>query len=440
MEQTILSLYELNTLVRRGLRACFPDEYWVQAELSDVRTNYSGHCYMEFVQKDTSSNSLVAKARGMIWSNVFVRLKPYFERETGQAFVSGIKVLVKVTVDFHELYGYSLTVVDIDPTYTIGDMARRRKEILLKLESEGILTMNKELQLPVPVQRIAVISSATAAGYGDFCNQLENNKFGFAFTTRLFPSVMQGDKVESSIIASLEKIYNEIDKWDVVVIIRGGGATSDLSGFDTYNLAAHCAQFPLPIITGIGHERDDTVLDLISHTRVKTPTAAAEFLINRMLETATALEQLASSIYEIIPQRLQRESERIERMITRVPSMVQSRLQREILRCERMTNKIEISWNNRLMRENYRLDILPRIVTVLESRIQKETHRLELLEHKVKASSPELLLKKGYSITIKKGKAVTDISQLKPGDEVETRVAIGRFVSVVKELANDNEH
>lgn len=226
----------------------------------------------------------------------------------------------------------------------------------------------------------------------------------------------------------------------MVVIIRGGGATSDLSGFDTYNLAAHCAQFPLPIITGIGHERDDTVLDLISHTRVKTPTAAAEFLINRMLETATALEQLASSIYEIIPQRLQRESERIERMITRVPSMVQSRLQREILRCERMTNKIEMSWNNRLMRENYRLDILPRIVTVLESRIQKETHRLELLEHKVKASSPELLLKKGYSITIKKGKAVTDISQLKPGDEVETRVAIGRFVSVVKELANDNEH
>ncbi|MEE1233690.1 MAG: exodeoxyribonuclease VII large subunit, partial [Phocaeicola sp.] len=291
MEKQVLSLYELNGLVRRSIQACLPDEYWVQAELSDVRSNYSGHCYLELVQKDPKSNSLVAKARGMIWSNVFFRLKSYFEEETGQAFVSGIKVLVKVTVGFHELYGFSLTIIDIDPTYTLGDMARRRKEILNRLDAEGILTLNKELDFPELPQRIAVISSATAAGYGDFCNQLENNIYGFQFFTRLFPAVMQGDKVESSIIAALDAINAEIDNWDAVVIIRGGGATSDLSGFDTYDLAANCAQFPLPIITGIGHERDDTVLDMISHTRVKTPTAAAEFLIARFAEVAGRLEK-----------------------------------------------------------------------------------------------------------------------------------------------------
>lgn len=309
-EHTSLSLVELNMLVRRSVRACLPDEYWVQAELSDVRSNYSGHCYLEFVQKDSKSNALVAKARGIIWNNVYSRLKPFFERETGQLFVSGIKVLVKVTVDFHELYGYSLTVVDIDPTYTLGDMARRRKEIISRLESEGILTLNKELELPVLAQRIAVISSATAAGYGDFCNQLEHNPYGFVFYPHLFQAVMQGDKVELSIIAALEKIYQTQEKWDVVVIIRGGGATSDLSGFDTYNLAAHCAQFPLPVLTGIGHERDDTVLDVVSHTRVKTPTAAAEFLINHLRGTAEALDGYDSFINQTIPDILQREKER----------------------------------------------------------------------------------------------------------------------------------
>ena len=282
MENKPLSLLELNSLVRRSITSCLPDEYWVQAELSDVRVNYSGHCYLEFVQKDATGNALLAKARGIIWANVFTRLRSYFERETGQAFVSGLKVLVKVTVDFHELYGYSLTVVNIDPTYTLGDMVRRRKEILRQLDEEGILTLNKELELPVLTQRIAVISSATAAGYGDFCNQLLHNSFGFVFYPRLFQAIMQGEQVEQSIIQALDCINATRDNWDVVVIIRGGGATSDLSGFDTYDLAANCAQFPLPIITGIGHERDDTVLDMISHTRVKTPTAAAEFLINHV--------------------------------------------------------------------------------------------------------------------------------------------------------------
>lgn len=430
-EHTSLSLVELNMLVRRSVRACLPDEYWVQAELSDVRSNYSGHCYLEFVQKDSKSNALVAKARGIIWNNVYSRLKPFFERETGQLFVSGIKVLVKVTVDFHELYGYSLTVVDIDPTYTLGDMARRRKEIISRLESEGILTLNKELELPVLVQRIAVISSATAAGYGDFCNQLEHNPYGFVFYPHLFQAVMQGDKVELSIVAALEKIYQTQEKWDVVVIIRGGGATSDLSGFDTYNLAAHCAQFPLPVLTGIGHERDDTVLDVVSHTRVKTPTAAAEFLINHLRGTAEALDGYASFINQTIPDILQREKERLERCVSRIPSQVEIRLQREVFRQERLFKRMELAWQSRLMREEHRLDLSLRIAGALQTRLQREKHRLELFEQRVNAASPDVLLKRGYSITLNNGKAVTDASLLKDGDEIVTRLAKGEIRSKV---------
>lgn len=430
-EHTSLSLVELNMLVRRSVRACLPDEYWVQAELSDVRSNYSGHCYLEFVQKDSKSNALVAKARGIIWNNVYSRLKLFFERETGQLFVSGIKVLVKVTVDFHELYGYSLTVVDIDPTYTLGDMARRRKEIISRLESEGILTLNKELELPVLAQRIAVISSATAAGYGDFCNQLEHNPYGFVFYPHLFQAVMQGDKVESSIIAALEKIYQTQEKWDVVVIIRGGGATSDFSGFDTYDLASHCVQFPLPVITGIGHERDDTVLDIVSHTRVKTPTAAAEFLINHLRGTAEALDGYASFINQTIPDILQRERERLERCISRIPSQVEIRLQREAFRQERLFKRMELAWQSRLMREEHRLDLSLRIAGVLQTRLQREKHRLELFEQRVSVASPDILLKRGYSITLSNGKTVTDASLLKEGDEIITRLAKGEIRSKV---------
>ncbi len=411
----------------KSVKLCLPDEYWVQAELSDVRTNYSGHCYLEFVQKDPRGNALVAKARGMIWSNIYSMLKPYFERETGQTFTSGIKVLVKVTVDFHELYGYSLTVIDIDPAYTLGDMARRRKEIIRRLEEEGVLTLNKELETPLLPQRVAVISSATAAGYGDFCNQLLNNADGLVFYPHLFAAVMQGDKVEASVIAALNAIYKEIDRWDVVVIIRGGGATSDLSGFDTYDLAANCAQFPLPIITGIGHERDDTVIDMVSHTRVKTPTAAAEFLINRMRETASDLERYITYFHQTIPERIAQSKERLEQWVARIPSRVQMRLQHERFRQERMAVRMNTAWQTRLLREEYRLRLEQRLATAIDARLQREHHRLQLAQSQVEAASPELLLKRGYSLTLKDGKAVTDASALHPGDVLTTRVEKGEF-------------
>ena len=296
-EERALTLYELNARVRGVLETGLPDRYWLQAELSEVREAYNGHCYLEFVQKDKGGRELVARARGVIWAGVYQLLKPMFEREAGRPLAAGLKVLVRVSVSFHELYGYSLTVTDIDPAYTLGDMARLRREILARLEEDGILYANKELSLPMIVSRVAVISSATAAGYGDFCHQLLLNDYRFRFDVRLFPAVMQGERVEQSVLSALEAVMNDAEGgWDVVVIIRGGGATSDLSGFDSYWLAAACAQFPLPVITGIGHERDDTVIDLVAHTRVKTPTAAAAFLVRHQLEAAMRLEEASRQL------------------------------------------------------------------------------------------------------------------------------------------------
>lgn len=406
-----LSLLELNSLVRRSLEQCLPDEYWVQAELSDVRSNSTGHCYLEFIQKDPRSNNLIAKARGMIWNNIFRLLKPYFEEATGQAFASGIKVLVKVTVQFHELYGYSLTVLDIDPTYTLGDMARRRREILMQLEEEGVLTLNKELEMPVLPQRIAVISSATAAGYGDFCHQLRHNPRGFYFYSELFPALMQGNQVEDSILAALDCINARINEFDVVVIIRGGGATSDLSGFDTYLLAASCAQFPLPVITGIGHERDDTVLDSVAHTRVKTPTAAAELLIHRMAETADHLTELSARIQQGAYSLLEQEWRRLDMIQTRIPTLVHQKLT-----------------DARIALLTTRKDLSQATLAFLS----RHKHRLELLQQRISDASPDKLLSKGYSITLKDGKVVTDASLLKTDDLLVTRFSKGEVQSLVK--------
>ena len=411
MEQQALSLYELNGLVKRSIRSCLPDTYWVQAELSDVRSNYSGHCYLEFIQKDAGGNNLIAKARGTIWSNIYKMLKPYFEQETGQAFTSGIKVLVQVSVEFHELYGYSLTVLDIDPTYTVGDMERKRREILRQLEEEGVIDLNKELEMPMLPQRIAVISSATAAGYGDFCNQLANNPRGYGFRIELFPAIMQGERVEESILSALDAINNRLEEFDVVVIIRGGGATSDLSGFDTYLLAASCAQFPLPIITGIGHERDDTVIDKVAHTRVKTPTAAAEFLITKMDKCADVLDEMSARLMQGVRNRLLWEHRRIENLAQRIPSVAYKRI----------------------ADAKYLLLSAQRDLQMASRQfLSAKKHRLELLQQRLNDAMPEKQLARGYSITLKDGKAVKDASMLKEGDTLVTMLHQGKVLSIIK--------
>ena len=415
MEQQALSLYELNGLVKRSICSCLPDTYWVQAELSDVRTNYSGHCYLEFVQKDAGGNNLIAKARGTIWSNIFKMLKPYFEQETGQAFTSGIKVLVEVSVEFHELYGFSLTVLDIDPTYTVGDMERKRREILRQLEEEGVIDLNKELEMPMLPQRVAVISSATAAGYGDFCNQLANNPRGYGFRTELFPAIMQGERVEESIIAALDAIYERMEEFDVVVIIRGGGATSDLSGFDTYALAANCAQFPLPIITGIGHERDDTVIDKVAHTRVKTPTAAAAFLIACMDKVADRLDECSYRLQQGVRNRLLWEFQRMERMKQRIPNAVYKRI--SDAKYGLLTAQRDLQMASRQF-------------------LSIKKHRLELLQQRLNDALPEKQLARGYSITLKDGKAVKDASVLKEGDKLVSVLHQGSVESEIKVCKN----
>ena len=405
-----MSLYELGRLIRLALREGLPDAYWVQAELSEVREAYNGHCYIELVQKAERGNTLLAKARGTIWANVYKMLKPYFESATGQAFTAGIKVLLQVSVEYHEQYGLSLTVHDIDPTYTLGDMARRRKEILQQLEEEGVLTLNKELDMPMLPQRVAVISAAGAAGYGDFCDQLMGNPYGFAFSPKLFPAVMQGDKTEETVITALDRIAAEQDVWDVVVIIRGGGATSDLSGFDTYNLAANCAQFPLPIITGIGHERDDTVLDMVAHTRVKTPTAAAEYLVSRLVEAATMLDGLVSDLTTGITQCIHREEKRVEQIAQRLPSLF---------------TVIHANGLHRIEQLEMRLH------TALQKAMVEERHRLQLMEKIIEGASPMQILQRGYSITRCEGRVVRDALALPEGSVLTTTLASGEVRSIV---------
>ena len=429
-----LTLYELNGLVRGTLERTLQAEYWLQAELSEVREAYNGHCYLEFVQKSVNGRDLVAKARGVIWAGMYRLLKPMFERETGRTLSPGLKVLVKVGVTFHELYGYSLTMTDIDPAYTLGDMARLRREILARLEADGILNDNKELSLPLSANRIAVISSATAAGYGDFCNQLLRNDYRLRFTVRLFPAVMQGEHVESSVLAALDAVMARQDDWDAVVIIRGGGATSDLSGFDTYLLAAACAQFPLPVITGIGHERDDTVIDLVAHTRVKTPTAAAAFFSSITSWRRPRVWRLWHVKSNSRPKgRMEGERLRVERLSARLSAAALQVRTRGERRLEQMAARLFHAGRQRLSDERHRLDLYAgRIGRGIPVRMERERFRLQLLQQKCEAADPVLLLKKGYSMTFCGGKLVRKASELKGGEEITTCLAEGEIRSVVQ--------
>ena len=381
-----LSLFELNRIVRETIECEMPDEYWVEAELSECRES-RGHCYLELIEKDEQTATPIAKARATCWASKWAIVRPYFERTTGQRLVAGMKVLLKVYPQFHEAFGFSWIVTDIDPTYTLGDMARKRQEIIRQLKEEGVFDLQKELTLPRFCQRIAVISSETAAGYGDFCNQLSNNPYGFQFETHLFPAIMQGEGVEKSLIDALGRIYEA--PFDCVAIIRGGGATSDLSGFDTLALAEHVANFPIPIITGIGHDRDECILDMVSHTRVKTPTAAAALLIDHLKEVLDVINQSQDRLTQLFSVVKTRQEAKIDALQQRIPML-------------------------------------------LERRLLAERHRLQLMEEKLKALDPQLLLKRGYSITLCKGKTVRDPQSLHAGDEIETRLEKGTIKSIIQ--------
>ena len=412
-----LSLYELNCLVQNRVRDAFPNTYWVCAETSDVRQNASsGHCYLELIEKDKSNGHIIAKARASIWSSTYSRLKPTFENETGRAFSSGIKVLLRVSVDLHPLYGYSLVVQEIDSSYTIGDMLRKRMEIVNRLKEEGVFDLNREQPLPLLPKRIAVISSPTAAGYEDFRMQLLQNEAGYPFFPTLFPAIMQGERTEESIISALDLIYERMERFDVVVIIRGGGASSDLNAFDSYRLAANCAQFPLPIITGIGHERDDTIIDLVAHTRMKTPTAVAEFLINCMDIVAEDLRLLQGRVVERAKVFSERNHSLIQRLSLALPASANALINKSNLSMESL--QLHLRTRTKLcIRENERF--------------------LSISEQFIRMASPEYVLKRGYSLTTVNGKIVKNASSLKKGDRLTTHLAFGEVLSIVEKT---NEH
>ena len=428
-----LSLYELNSLVRDVISMSLPDSYWVEAELSEAREGYGGHCYMELIEKDEHSNTPIAKAHASCWRTRWMLLKPQFERVTGQRIHAGMKVLLKVHAQFHENYGFSWIVDDIDPTYTMGDMARKRMEIIQTLKEEGVFDLQKELKLPMFCQRIAVISSATAAGYGDFCNQLADNGYGLQFTTALFAATMQGEGVEQSVISALNRINEEWENWDCVVIIRGGGATSDLSGFDTLALAENVANFPLPIITGIGHERDESVLDMISFQRVKTPTAAAAFLVDHLTEVCARIEDAKEAIVNYVKRRLQVERMKFERLSTQIPTLFSLVKVRQSNRLDQLLNRLKVKAERIPADGLHRLEMLEaRLKEPVARKLERELHRIDMLSQRAIAQDPERLLSRGYSITLKDGKSIKDASQLKAGDEIETRFAKGVAKAVVK--------
>ena len=427
-----LSLFELNSLVADVINTTMSRSYWVEAELSEVREN-RGHCYMELIEKNENSNVPIARASAKCWSNIWSAIKPYFIRITGQQIRAGIKVMLQVHAQFHPQYGFSWIVDDINPEYTMGDMMRKRQEIIRQLKEEGVYDLQKELSLPLFAQRIAVISSATAAGYGDFCNQLENNELGLYFHVELFPAIMQGDNVESSIIASLNHINNREEEFDCVVIIRGGGATADLSGFDTLGLAENVANFPLPIITGIGHERDESILDMVSYQRVKTPTAAAAYLINHLTSTLIRVESAQSTIIDYVKKALEIENMRIKHIGAQIPVLFSIVRTKQEARLESLFQRL-FTASKELMKQSdfLLLSLQQRVQPAVRGRLSSEHHRLDVFEHRARLLDPTLLLKRGYSITLHDGKAIHNANDLKIGDTITTLLEIGQIESKVE--------
>lgn len=405
------SLSELGKCIKMTLKTAFAEPVWVRAEISEMHENVSGHCYLDLIEKADDTDVLVAKQKATIWAFTYRMLKPYFESETGATLRAGMKVLLLCEVEFHEVYGVSLNVRDIDPAFTVGEMAVRRAEIIRRLTDDGIVDMNKQQPLaPVP-QRVAVISSATAAGYGDFCDQLRNNVFGYTFYTKLFPATMQGAQTEQSVVAALDKICDFIDNFDVVVIIRGGGATSDLVAFDNYNLALHCAQFPLPIISGIGHQRDESVVDLVAHTRVKTPTAAAEFLVARINDFEKNIDEMAQNVAfsarEVVHDELLRLQQRIARL-----GVVQRVCVRHDAALQHLTMRLR---------------------NAAKMAISSEEKRMALVEKSIEYADPATLLQRGFTLTTKHGKIVKSVCDVAPGDIVTTHLVDGAFTAMVQQ-------
>lgn len=406
-----LSLSELNFQIKKTIEEQLDASYWVVAEIAQIQVNSSGHCYLELVQKE--EDKVVAKARATIWAYSYRNISAWFEKIAGSNLQSGMRILANAKVTFHEVYGLSLNIKDIDPSYTLGEREKSRQEVIRKLEEDGIMEMNQELELPLVPQKIAVISSETAAGYGDFINQLETNLFGFKVHHQLYAASMQGDKAPESIINALHAIIDN-DSIDLIVIIRGGGSQLDLDCFDNYDLCSHIAQFPLPILTGIGHERDTSIADMVAHTQLKTPTAAAEFIINGFSTYQVNIDDLFSTISTIATDHISVEKNNLTQL----------------------TSSINIHTNSVLHRSKMLLDTISQNISHFSSiQLLKNKTRLLSINEKINLLNPNHLLKRGYSLLMKNNKPV---SKVKKGDKIEIITALQRIQSTVEETTKNN--
>ena len=427
-----LTLYELNSLVVELIDKVMPSSYWVEAEIADARES-KGHLYLELIEKDESTNIPIARASAKCWRSSWLMIGPHFEHVAGVKLRAGLQIMIQVHAQFHAQYGFSWIIDDINPEYTMGSMARKRNEIIAQLKSEGVFELQRELCLPLFAQRIAVISSASAAGYGDFCNQLQHNGYGFRFQMQLFQAFMQGEQVEQSIVAALNLISTKEDDFDCVVIIRGGGATADLSGFDTLVLAENVANFPLPVITGIGHERDESILDMVAHTRVKTPTAAAAFLIDHLAATLNRIEQAQISIQRMVEHRIQHEKLHLQQLSTHIPILFSMVKNRENARLDDYWHALLQRVMLHLQQSKMRVELLSnKVIPATTNKLMAEQHKLQLLEQRVDGVNPERMLRLGYSLTYKNGYVLRNVNEVKAGDEITTRLEGGIITSVVK--------
>ncbi|HDS07582.1 MAG TPA: exodeoxyribonuclease VII large subunit [Bacteroides sp.] len=417
MPEASLSLSRLHQLIADVVKREFPDRFWVVAEILELHVNRSGHCYLELIEKSEKDDAILARARATIWASRFSMLRPFFESATGTSLKSGIKLLFKASVEFHTLYGYSLNITDIDPSYTVGDLARKKQEVIRRLREQGVIEMNRELPFPAVPQRIAVISSETAAGYGDFMETIENNSHRFRFETVLFPALMQGEEAAGSMIAALEAIFEQVTAFDCVAIIRGGGSKADLECYNEYELAYFITQFPLPVITGIGHERDETVADLVANRGLKTPTAVAEFLVDQML----AFEFLLSSLHE------------------RMTGSVKRIVQLQAARLERYGRDLQHLSHGFIHRRQEHLEQSRQLLRRLcGTFITRRKDHLAMLEKQAALVDPANIMKRGYSMTLREGKLLKSVRGVKAGDRIETWLSDGRIISNTEKIKKKN--
>lgn len=404
--------------------------YWLVADVVELRENYSGHCYLSLVEKE--GDKVLAQSKASIWQQTYRMIKPYFESATGQTLAAGVRVRIKVSVSYHNVYGMNLTVKDIDPSYTVGEMTIRRQQILRQLEEDGVAEMNKELAIPMVSQRIAIISSPTAAGYEDFIEQLKHNSFGYQFKTQLFSATMQGEGAEASVIGAMDEIFNCLDSFDVVVLIRGGGAAIDLSCFDNYNIAYYLTQFPLPVLVGIGHERDETVLDLVANRAFKTPTAVASFFVEAAQRIDSQVDNVIERLQGAVHQITIKEKQHIYAVTSGLPMIAGRIFSQKQIQLNQLTHLVE-NRSSALLRDNskYVDNITARMKSTVHDAFLKQKQKLDGAALIADLSDPKHVLKRGYSITLKDGKVVKDSSVLISGDVVETILEKGTVSSVV---------